>query len=102
MASRQHTLGKPPLVPGFSKILESSLCAAKTDWLNFTGAETAPNIAEIYVLDDGVNLVLENYVGDLAFFSDLVPDDWLKDRGDDRPAFEQRRLLFSALKFDQT
>ena len=33
--------------------------AAKADWLNLTGAETAPNIAEIYVQDDGVKLVLE-------------------------------------------
>ena len=33
--------------------------AANADWLNLTGAETAPNIAEIYVQDDGVKLVLE-------------------------------------------
>lgn len=28
----------------------------KADWINLTGAETAPNIAEIYVLDDHVKL----------------------------------------------
>ncbi len=28
---------------------------AKADWLNLTGAETAPNIAEIYVQDDRVS-----------------------------------------------
>jgi hypothetical protein len=26
------------------------------DWINLTGAETAPNIAEIYVFDDQVKL----------------------------------------------
>ncbi len=32
---------------------------AHADWINLTGAETSPNIAEIYVLDDHVKLVLE-------------------------------------------
>ena len=73
--------------------------AAKADWLNLTGAETAQNIAEIYVQDDHVRLVLEIYVGDLEFFSDLVPDDWLRDRDDDRPALEQRMRRFSAEQF---
>ena len=41
---------------------------ARADWINLTGAETAPNIAEIYVLDDRVKLVLEVYVGDLEKF----------------------------------
>lgn len=39
--------------------------AARADWINLTGAETAPNIAEITVLDDHVKVVLEVYVGDL-------------------------------------
>jgi hypothetical protein len=41
---------------------------ATADWINLTGSETAPNIAEIYVMDDHVKLVLEVYVGDLAVF----------------------------------
>ena len=73
--------------------------AAQADWLNLTGAETAPNIAEIYVLDDHVRLVLEVYVGDLELFSDLVPDDWLRDRDDDRPALGERMRRFSAEQF---
>jgi hypothetical protein len=28
---------------------------AQADWVNLSGAEVAPNIAEIYVEDDGVN-----------------------------------------------
>ena len=35
----------------------------QADWINLTGAETAPNIAEIYVLDDHVKVVLEVYIG---------------------------------------
>jgi hypothetical protein len=50
---------------------------ATADWINLTGSETAANIAEIYVMDDHVRLVLEVYVGDLEFFQELVPDDWL-------------------------
>ena len=53
--------------------------AGHADWINLTGAETSPNIAEIYVLDDRVKLVLEIYVGDLEKFEELVPDDWLND-----------------------
>ena len=33
--------------------------ATRADWMNLTGAEIAPNIAEIYVLDDQVRVVLE-------------------------------------------
>ena len=51
----------------------------RADWINLTGSETAPNIAEIYVLDDRVHVKLEVYIGDLDKFDDLVPDDWLRD-----------------------
>ncbi len=64
-------------------------CGAQADWLNLTGAETAPNIAEIYVLDDRVKLVLEVYVGDLDDFHDLGPDDWITERDEARPSLEQ-------------
>jgi hypothetical protein len=72
---------------------------ASADWINLTGAETAPNIAEIYVLDDRVRLVLEVYVGDLDVFADLVPDDWLKDGSQGRPGLEERMRRFSAEQF---
>ena len=52
---------------------------ASADWVNLSGAEIAPNIAEAYILDDRVKLVLEVYIGDLEVFSDLIPDDWIKD-----------------------
>ena len=49
---------------------------AQADWINLSGAEVAPNIAEIYVEDQGVRVVLEVYVGDLDIFADLVPAAW--------------------------
>ena len=47
------------------------------DWLNLTGAETAPNIAEIYILEDHIRVQMEIYPDDLEIFKDLIPDDWL-------------------------
>ena len=64
------------------------------DWINLTGSETAPNIAEIYVLDDRVHVKLEVYVGDLDKFDDLVPDDWLRDSSG-RPGRDERLARFS-------
>jgi hypothetical protein len=58
-------------------VLLTMALQASADWINLTGSETAANIAEIYVMDDHVKLVLEVYVGDLEFFQELVPDDWL-------------------------
>ena len=42
--------------------------------MNLTGAETAPNIAEITVLGDRVHLALEVYVGNLETFEALLED----------------------------
>jgi len=64
------------------------------DWINLTGSETAPNIAEIYVLDDRVHVKLEVYIGDLDKFDDLVPDDWLRD-AEGRESIEERMQRFS-------
>ena len=69
------------------------------DWINLTGSETAPNIAEIYVMDDHVRLVLEVYVGDLAAFEDLVPDDWLNDKPVSRPDEAARMRRFADERF---
>ena len=53
----------------------------KADWMNLTGAETAQNIAEIYV------------------FEELVPDEWLNelasDSVDKRPSLKQRMQTFA-------
>ena len=69
---------------------------AKADWINLTGAETSPNIAEITIGEDGVRVALEIYVGDLDAFHDLVPDDWVKDVAADRPPLAERLERFSS------
>jgi hypothetical protein len=66
----------------------------RADWINLTGSETAPNIAEIYVLDDRVHVKLEVYIGDLEKFADLVPDDWLRDASG-RASLDERLERFS-------
>ena len=71
----------------------------RADWINLTGAETAPNIAEIYVMDDHVRLVLEVYIGDLDKFDELVPDAWFAEAGANRPSLEQRMQTFAAQRF---
>jgi len=72
---------------------------AQADWMNLTGAETAPNIAEITIEDDRVRLALEVYIEDLETFYDLVPDDWLTDTAAERPALEERLRRFAAETF---
>lgn len=69
---------------------------AHADFMNLTGAETAPNIAEITVLDDRVRVALEVYIGDLATFEALLPDEWLKKDGTARPPLSERLQQFSA------
>ncbi len=69
--------------------------SSKADWINLTGAETAPNIAEITIFDDRVEVALEIYIGDLATFAELVPNDWLKPGEVERPPPEQRLRYFS-------
>ena len=71
---------------------------ARADWINLTGAETAPNIAEIYIEDDQVKVALEVYVGDLETFEELVPDSWMKEGGEPRPALAERMRRFSQTK----
>lgn len=72
---------------------------ARADWINLTGAQSAPNIAEIYVNDDHVRLVLEVYVGDLDKFIDLLPDDWFKPSGTEPPPIAERLKRFSSETF---
>ena len=52
--SRMYRLSYLLLLPLFAINAPS-----KADWINLTGAETSPNIAEIYVLDDRVRVALE-------------------------------------------
>lgn len=46
---------------------------ATADFLNTTGAELAPNFADISIADDGVEVVLEIDLGDYAAFAPAAP-----------------------------
>jgi hypothetical protein len=68
---------------------------AGADWVNFSGAENAPNIAEIHINDDHVRVNLEVYVGDLKVFEELIPDDMIKADIPGRPKTAERLRIFS-------
>ena len=68
---------------------------ATADWINLSGAQSAANIAEIYVEDDHVRLVLEIYVNDIDQFIDLLPDEWLKRADMTPPPIQERMRRFS-------
>jgi hypothetical protein len=68
---------------------------AKADWINLSGAESAPNIAEIYINDDHVKIELEIFVNDMVTFERLIPDDFFKSTTIKRPALAERMRLFS-------
>jgi hypothetical protein len=72
---------------------------ARADWINLTGAENAPNIAEIYVEDDHVRLVLEIFVKDLVTFHRLIPDELLGGEIAGRPPLTERMHRFSLEDF---
>ena len=69
--------------------------SASADWINLTGAQSAPTIAEIYVEDDHVRLVFEIYVHDMDKFIDLLPDEWIREAGVEPPPLEERIKGFS-------
>jgi hypothetical protein len=80
------------LVVTFLLVALSPACA---DWINLTGAETAPNIAEIRVLEDRVNVRFEVYIGNLEPFADLIPDELMKNAGEGRPTEGERLEHFA-------
>lgn len=68
---------------------------AKADWINLTGAETANNIAEIKVTDEGVSVALEIFPDDVKHFADILPDEAFGDDPPDRPSQSERWARFS-------
>jgi hypothetical protein len=90
-------LNKIPLLLIVLTLMTTS--SAYADWINLTGAQSAPNIAEIYVEDDHIRLVLEIYVGDLDKFVHLLPKDLLKVPGEELPPIRERMRRFSEETF---
>ena len=68
---------------------------SQADWITLNGSQLAPNIAEIFVLDDHVKVKLEVYVDDLEKFAELVPDELLRNPGDERPSLQKRMHVFA-------
>lgn len=75
-----------------------SMQSAKADYINLTGAEISPNIAEIFILDDHIKVKLEVFVGNLETFEELIPDDWVANLDIERPTQEQRARKFANQK----
>ena len=75
--------------------LLTTVSQGHADWINLSGAETAPNIAEIRILDDRVNVRLEIFVGELKTFADIIPDDLLNKPIEGRPGEAERLKRFS-------
>lgn len=79
--------------------LLASVAPAHADWVSYSGAENAPNIAEIRIAEDGVRIQLEIFVGDLAVFERLVPDSLLEGMDVERPDLEERLRRFAQEDF---
>ena len=72
---------------------------AVADWINFSGAENAPNIAEIRINKDHIRIELEIYVADLVTFERLIPDTYFKGVNIHRPPLSDRLEQFSIKDF---
>ncbi len=68
---------------------------ANADWINLSGAQNAPNIAEIYINDDHVKVELEIFVKDLVKFDRLIPDEFFAGTRIKRGSLEERMQQFS-------
>jgi hypothetical protein len=84
---------------GLLVIISLLVSPADADWINFSGAENARNIAEIYIHDDHVKLNLEVYVGDLETFEELIPDDMIRKKSLGKPNVAERIRSFSEKTF---
>ena len=68
---------------------------ANADWINLSGAQNAPNIAEIFINDDHIKIELEIFVNDLVAFDRLIPDEFFAGTKIKRPPLEERLRQFS-------
>jgi hypothetical protein len=68
---------------------------ANADWINLSGAQNAPNIAEIYINEDHVKIELEIFVNDMVTFDRLIPDAFFEGSDIKRPPLADRIPRFS-------
>ena len=69
--------------------------SAQADWINLSGAQNAPNIAEIHINDDHVKVELEIFVKDLVTFDRLLPDEFFEGTKIQRATLEERVRQYS-------
>jgi len=87
---------RPFFAPSVIVLLSLGLpAAANADWVSFSGAENAPNIAEIYIHRDHVKIELEIFVSDMVAFDRLIPDEFFQDTDIKRPPLADRLRRFS-------
>ncbi len=79
-----------------ASVLCTPMTPARADWMSYSGAENAPNIAEIYIEADSIRIELEIYIGDLVDFDRLLPERFFEGTGIERPPLEERMRKFSA------
>jgi hypothetical protein len=72
---------------------------AVADLINLSGAENAPNIAEIHINENSVRIELEVFVKDIPIFGDLIPDVFFKDIKIKRQSLDDRLRHFSSQVF---
>jgi len=73
--------------------------AVHADWIMVNGSENAPTIAEIYVEDDHVKVVLEVYIGDLVVLGRILPDALFGERSAQREPERTRLRRFARQDF---
>ena len=69
--------------------------SARADWINLSGAQNAPNVAEIHINDDHVKIELEIFVNDIVTFDRLIPDEFFTGTKIKRAQLEERMRQFS-------
>jgi hypothetical protein len=63
--------------------------------INLSGAQNAPNIAEILINDDHVKIELEIFANDLVAFDRLIPDEFFAGTNIKRDPLDERMRQFS-------
>ena len=69
--------------------------SVQADWINLSGAQNAPNIAEIHINNDHVKVELEIFVNDLVTFDRLIPDEFFAGTKIKRAPLKERMQQFS-------
>lgn len=85
------------LLAFFLTLMGTGLAVA--DWINLTAAEKLPNVAEIFVREDRVHIVLQLSEDSLENVAELLPEDMLRERGIEPEPMEQRMERFAREKF---